>query len=122
MSSLWTDDAAEGVFSALKVPAGIYNVTDDSPMRRQEAFNLLADALGVKHPRLPPAWVTTMTGSLGDTLGRSLRLSNAKFHQASGWAPKVPSLREGWKLLVSELGQHAGDGLPRRTGSESIPH
>lgn len=103
MSSLWTDDAAEAVFAALRVPAGIYNVTDDSPLRRREAFDLLAAALGVKPPRIPPPWVTAMMGSLGETLGRSHRLSNAKFRQASGWVPKVPSLREGWKQLVHEL-------------------
>ena len=103
MSSLWTDDAAEAVFAALKVPAGVYNVTDDAPMRRRDAFNLLAEALGVKPPKIPPTWVTAMMGSLGDTLGRSQRLSNAKFRQASGWAPKVPSLKEGWKQLVSEI-------------------
>lgn len=103
MSSLWTDDAAEAVFAALKVPAGVYNVTDDVPMRRREAFDLLAGELGVKPPRMPPVWVTTMMGSLGDTLGRSHRLSNAKFRQASDWAPKVPSLKEGWKRLVSEI-------------------
>ena len=103
MSSLWTDDAAEAVFAALKVPAGVYNITDDVPMRRREAFDLLAHELGVKPPRIPPTWVTTMMGSLGDTLGRSHRLSNARFRQASGWAPKVPSLKEGWKQLVSEI-------------------
>ena len=103
MSSIWTDDAAAAVFAALKVPAGAYNVTDNEPLRRGEAFELLASALGAKVPRLPPRWVTTMAGSLGHTLGRSLRLSNAKFRQASGWIPKVPSLRDGWSVLIDEM-------------------
>jgi len=103
MSSLWTDDAASAVLAALHVPAGVYNVTDDVPLRRREAFDLLASALGAKSPRIPPRWVTTVTGSLGDTLGRSLRLSNAKFKSASGWSPAVPSLREGWPRLVAEI-------------------
>jgi hypothetical protein len=30
-------------------------------------------------------------------------LSNAKFRQASGWLPKVSSVREGWRLVVEEL-------------------
>jgi nucleoside-diphosphate-sugar epimerase len=103
MSSIWTDDAAAGVFAALKVPAGVYNVTDDAPVRRREAVELLASALGVKSPGIPPKWVTTMMGSVGETLGRSHRLSNAKFRQASGWVPKVPGVREGWKVLMREL-------------------
>jgi hypothetical protein len=44
-----------------------------------------------------------MMGSVGETLGRSHRLSNAKFRQASGWVPKVPGVREGWKVLMREL-------------------
>ena len=103
MSSIWHDDAAAAVFASLRVPAGTYNVTDNLPMRRREVFNHLAKALGAKPPRIPPLWLTKMTGSLGDTLGRSHRLSNAKFRQASGWVPKVPSVREGWKLLAEEL-------------------
>ncbi|MEO8192939.1 MAG: NAD(P)-dependent oxidoreductase [Gemmatimonadales bacterium] len=103
MSSLWTDDAASAVFAALSVPAGTYNVTDDVPMRRREAFDLLAAELGVKSPRMLPRWVTRVMGSAGDTLGRSQRISNARFRQAGGWIPKVPSLHEGWKLLVAGL-------------------
>ena len=103
MSSLWTDDAASAVFAALKVPPGAYNITDNEPMRRGEALALLASALGAKAARMPPRWVTALAGSVGDTLGRSLRLSNAKFRQASGWTPSVPSVRVGWNVLVDEM-------------------
>src|SRR5687767_3080861 len=103
MSSLWTDDAASAVFMSLRVPAGVYNVTDDEPVRRGEAFRLLAAALGAKVPRMPPRWATRLMGSVGETLGRSLRLSNAKFRQASGWRPAVPGVRSVWTTLVSEM-------------------
>jgi 2-alkyl-3-oxoalkanoate reductase len=103
MSSIWADDAAAAVFASLRVPAGVYNVTDNVPMRRREVFDLLAKMLGIKAPRIPPLWVTKISGSLGDTLGRSHRLSNARFRQASGWVPRVPSVKEGWQILASEL-------------------
>lgn len=103
MSSLWTDDAAAAVLAALKVPAGVYNVTDDKPVRRSEAITHLAAELGVKVPKMPPKWMTTVMGSVGEALGRSHRLSNAKFRQASGWVPTMPSVREGFKQLVKEL-------------------
>lgn len=103
MSSIWIDDAARAVFAALSVPAGTYNITDDVPIRKEEAFDILAKELGVKSPRMLPRWVSRMMGSVAETLGRSLRISNAKFRQASNWVPKVPSLHEGWKLLVSEM-------------------
>jgi 2-alkyl-3-oxoalkanoate reductase len=103
MSSLWTDDAASAVLAALSVPAGVYNVTDDVPMPRREVFDLLADALGVKHPRMLPRWAAALMGSVADAVGRSHRISNAKFRHASNWVPRIPSVREGWKLLVKEL-------------------
>ena len=103
MSSIWLDDAASAVFAALNVPAGAYNVTDDAPMRKREAFDLLARELEVKAPRMLPRWAASMLGSVSETLGRSQRMSNAKFRQAANWSPKVPSLREGWKRLVSEI-------------------
>jgi 2-alkyl-3-oxoalkanoate reductase len=103
MSSIWIDDAASAVFAALSVPAGTYNITDDVPMRRREAFELLAADLGVKPPRMLPRWVTGAMGSVVETLARSQRISNARFRQAANWLPKVASLREGWKLLVGEI-------------------
>lgn len=103
MSSIWADDAAAAVFASLRVPAGVYNVTDNVPMRRREVFDLLARMLGVKTPRIPPLWLTKIAGSFGDTLGRSHRLSNARFRQASGWVPRVPSVKEGWQILAAEL-------------------
>ena len=107
MSSIWIDDVARAVCAALSVPAGTYNVTDDVPIRKQEAFNLLAEELGVKSPRMLPRWVSRMMGSVSETLGRSQRISNAKFRQASNWMPTIPSLREGWKQLVHEMRSQA---------------
>ncbi len=104
MSSLWTDDAAGAVMAALKVPAGVYNVSDDIPFRRREAIAILAQELGVKEPKMPPKWMSTMMGSVGEALGRSHRLSNAKFRQASGWIPGIPSVREGFRELVKGIG------------------
>lgn len=104
MSSIWIDDVARAVFAALSVPAGVYNITDDVPMRKGEAFELLARELGVKTPRMLPRWVSGLMGSVAETLGRSHRISNARFRQAANWTPRVPSLHEGWKILVKEMG------------------
>lgn len=108
MSSIWADDAASAVFASLRVPAGVYNITDNVPMRRREAFDILARELGVNRPRILPTWLSKLTGSVGDTLGRSHRLSNAKFRQASGWIPKVPSVKEGWRLIAEESNGASG--------------
>jgi nucleoside-diphosphate-sugar epimerase len=95
------EDAAAAVFAALDVPAGSYNVVDDEPLPRREYFGLLAQALDVKQPKFPPRWITPVFGSLGDLMGRSLRVSNHKLRAASAWQPKFPSVREGWPAIIA---------------------
>ena len=100
MSSVAHDDAATAVVAALNIRAGVYNVVDDEPLRRREYFAALAEALGVPPPKLPPLWMVRLTGSVGETLARSLRISNRKLRKESGWAPRYPSVREGYRAMV----------------------
>ena len=97
------DDAAGAVVAALELPAGVYNVTDDEPVRRRELVDVLARVLGVREPRFAPAWLARMGGSLGELLSRSLRISNRKLRAASGWAPAWPSVREGLPEAVRQM-------------------
>jgi nucleoside-diphosphate-sugar epimerase len=101
-SSISHDDAASAVFAAINAPPGIYNVVDDEPLTRRELNDSLADALGVRHPRFLPAWITKWTGSVGETLARSQRISNRKLRASSNWSPKNSSVRHGWRTLVSK--------------------
>jgi nucleoside-diphosphate-sugar epimerase len=118
ISSVSHDDAAAAVVAALEVPAGIYNVADDEPVSHRDFVNSLADALGVRHPRLVPPWMTALGGSLARTMARSLRVSNRKLRAASGWAPVFRSVRDGWPTAVAPLlgGRSSGD-LQTATGS-----
>jgi 2-alkyl-3-oxoalkanoate reductase len=100
VSSIHTDDAASAVVASLAVPAGRYNVADDQPLTRREYVDALAAALGVPPPRLLPAWTSRLGGSVGATLARSQRVSNARFRAASGWSPRHASAREGWRHAV----------------------
>jgi len=103
VSSVTHDDAATAVVAALDVPAGVYNVVDDEPVRRREFYDSLAAALGVRPPKFPPAWLKRVAGSLGETLARSQRISNRKLRDASGWRPATPSVREGWARVAGEI-------------------
>ncbi|WP_242343375.1 NAD-dependent epimerase/dehydratase family protein [Anaeromyxobacter terrae] len=107
ISSVSHDDAASAVVAALRVPPGVYNVADDEPVRRREYFDLLAAALGVPPPRLPPPWARHLFGSLGELLGRSVRISNWKLRETAGWAPRYPSVREGWPATIAALRDEA---------------
>ena len=103
LSSISHDDAATAIVAALSIPAGIYNVTDDAPVRRREFVDSLAASLGVSAPKFPPAWFGRLGGALAETLARSLRISNRKLRTASNWAPRYPSVREGWPAVVGAL-------------------
>jgi nucleoside-diphosphate-sugar epimerase len=89
------DDAATAVAAALNVPAGTYNVVDDEPLTHRQLAEALAGALSVRRPKLLPRWFAKFTGSVGETVSRSLRISNRKLRSASGWSPGYPSVREG---------------------------
>ncbi len=108
VSAVSHDDAATAVAAALEVPAGVYNVVDDEPLRRREFFDSLAEVLGVRSPRLPPAWLARLLGSMGELLVRSLRISNRKLRGETSWAPKYPSVREGWRAVAAELREPPG--------------
>lgn len=108
-SSISTDDAAAAVAAALTIPAGAYNVVDDRPVTKQVYFDSLAATLGVRKPWFAPPWVARLFGSLGETIARSHRLSNAKLKGASSWTPRHPSVVEGWPTVVEQVTGRTSD-------------
>lgn len=106
-SSVSHDDAASAVVAALAAPSGVYNVCDDEPVVRRELFDALASAFGLGRVRLPPPWATRLMGSMGELLARSERMSNRKL-RALDWAPRYPSVREGFRATASAMGVAPG--------------
>jgi nucleoside-diphosphate-sugar epimerase len=103
LSSLSQDDAATAVVAALGVPAGTYNVVEDDPMRRGDWTRSLASAAGIPVPKPIPAWVTAIGGSMLKLMSRSERVSNRKFRDASGWAPKYAKASDAWGDVLRSL-------------------
>jgi nucleoside-diphosphate-sugar epimerase len=103
LSSCSHDDAAAAVVEAIALPAGIYNVADDEPLTHEAYVASLAHALRVPTPKLPPSWLTAITGSLGELLSRSVRVSNRKLRSMSHWEPKYPSVRDGWPAVLAQM-------------------
>lgn len=95
VSTISHDDAATAVVAALEAPSGIYNVVDDEPLTRRDFYAALAAVAGAPPPRFPPSWLWRLFGSIGETLARSQRISNAKFKSATQWQPAYRSAREG---------------------------
>lgn len=102
-SQIWAPDAAEAVVAALlRAPAGIYDVVDDEPLTRDEIKRLIARAVGRKHLIAPPTLaVRVVAGKDAMFAARSLRVSNKKFKEATGWSPTVRNAREGWERITA---------------------
>ncbi len=96
VSSIHAEDAGSAVVAALRAPTGIYNVGDDEPVTRAEAGQIVAEALGVKPPHALPKLVRAATPGTARLLMRSLRVSNRRFKEATGWAPAHLSIRGEW--------------------------
>jgi nucleoside-diphosphate-sugar epimerase len=122
ISSVSHDDAASAVAAALTLPAGVYNVVDDEPVTHREYFESLAGTLGVAAPRFPPAWMTPLFGPFGTLAARSLRISNRKLRDASGWRPRFPSVREGWRDVVARTAATGHREREPGHGAASQPH
>ncbi len=101
-SSIWVDDAASAVVTAMeRAQSGVYDVVDDEPLWRAELAAAMAQAVGRKGlMRLPELLVRFMLGSQAvEVNSRSQRVSNRRFKGATDWEPTIPSAREGWPLL-----------------------
>jgi UDP-glucose 4-epimerase len=91
--TLWLDDTATAIATALRVPAGTYNVVDTDPATNAEIDAALAAAVGVQALR---------PGTPQDTpQGRSLRVSNRRLREAGGWEPSVRAGTDGWGRIAT---------------------
>ena len=102
ISSVSHDDAATAVVAALAAPEGAYNVGDDEPVRREVYVGTLASLIGAGPPRFPPTWATPLFG-VARALARSVRISNRKLRDETGWRPRYPSVREGLAATLREM-------------------
>jgi nucleoside-diphosphate-sugar epimerase len=103
-SWIWIPDAAAAVAAALDlcVAPGIYDICDDEPLRRREVLEALAASVGRRRLwRIPNVLVRPPLGAAYAVLSRSLRVSNRRFKEASGWRPQVRSVRDGWQALAT---------------------
>jgi nucleoside-diphosphate-sugar epimerase len=102
ISPIHLDDAAAATVAALDRGRGgqAYNVVDDEPVRWADFLDTVAAELGVPRPRRVPDWLPRAIPYAGKVLDSSLRVANAKARRELGWAPAVPTYREGVRLIV----------------------
>ncbi len=103
VSSIHVADGGAAVVAALAVPPGTYNVVDDEPLTKRRYADALSAAAGKAAWLRVPGRAALLLGDRSTSLTRSLRVSNARFRGASGWAPAYPSAREGWIATAQAL-------------------
>jgi nucleoside-diphosphate-sugar epimerase len=103
LSSIHTNDVASAAVAALDAPAGVYNAVEDEPVTRRDCLDAFSAAFGVAKLRPMPTWLVKLSsGSAAAAVIRSWRVSNRRFRDATGWAPRYPSVREGWPAVARE--------------------
>jgi nucleoside-diphosphate-sugar epimerase len=103
VSSIHVADGGAAVVAALAVPAGTYNVVDNEPLTKRRYADALAAAAGKAAWLRVPGRAALLLGDRSTSLTRSLRVSNTRFREASGWTPMYPSAREGWIATAEVL-------------------
>jgi nucleoside-diphosphate-sugar epimerase len=103
VSSIHVADAAAAVAAALRAPAGTFNIVDDEPLTKHAYAEALARAAGEAMWLRGPGRAALLLGDRLTSLTRSLRVSNARFRTATGWAPHYPGAREGWIATATAL-------------------
>ena len=96
LSSIHVADGGSAVVASLAVPRGTYNVVDDEPLTKREFAQALAFAAGRQAWLRGPGRLAGLFGDRMASLTRSMRVSNRRFRDASGWQPRYRSAREGW--------------------------
>jgi nucleoside-diphosphate-sugar epimerase len=96
LPTVWLDDAAAAVAAVLDAPSGIYNVTDDPPVRRAEIDAALAAAVG--RDALRPA-LDVVPAEL-EPVARSQRVTSRRLQDAGGWRPSVHGGTHGWRMIT----------------------
>ena len=106
-SSIHVDDAAAALVAALNAPGGTYNVVEDNPSLQTDYARAFADELHLPKPRRFPRWLGKLVmGGPANYILNSTRVSNKKFKEATGWAPKYPSVREGFREVAETMGKN----------------
>lgn len=100
VSSIHVADGGAAVVAALDAPAGVYEVVDDEPVTRRHYADALSDAVGTRAWIHGPGRLALLLGERTTSLTRSLRVRNTALRETTGWAPRYPSVREGYAEMA----------------------
>lgn len=102
LSSIHLADAGAAVVAGLAAPGGTYNVVDDEPLTKAGYAHAVAAAVDTRLWLRLPGRLGYLLGDRLTSLTRSVRASNTRFRDATGWRPRYPSAREGYRATVPD--------------------
>jgi 2-alkyl-3-oxoalkanoate reductase len=97
------DDAAAATVAALtRGSSGAYNIVDDDPAKVADWIPALAAALGARKPmRVPALLARPLAGGYGvHAMVNAQGALNERAKRDLGWAPRLPSWREGFRTSL----------------------
>jgi nucleoside-diphosphate-sugar epimerase len=107
MSWIYIEDAAAAMIAALERarPGQAYNIVDDEPVQWRDFLTLFAREIGAPPPRSVPCWTLRLAAPYAYTIlcATSMRASNARARAELGWAPDVPTYRQGIQRVAQML-------------------
>ena len=99
-SRVHVGDIASGVVSALRGPAGAYNLADDLPASASAVTEEACRLLGVEPPRLQTLDEAGLSPVGRGFYAENRRVANGKAKRVLGWTPRYPTFREGLASLL----------------------
>jgi nucleoside-diphosphate-sugar epimerase len=117
------EDAAAAIVAALQrgKPGQAYNIVDDEPVAWRDFLGLLATTAGTPPPRSMPRWLVALAGGVAVAfLTTTLRASNARARRELGWAPSIPTYREGIPRVIQALGAGQANSGATAGGQSAI--
>jgi nucleoside-diphosphate-sugar epimerase len=106
------EDAARAIVAALEhAPAGIYDIVEDEPPTTTEINAAMAKAVGRRHLRALPDFLTQMMigHEIMSMMSRSQRVSNRRFKDATGWSPRYSTTGGGWDRVAQAMAARHSD-------------
>jgi nucleoside-diphosphate-sugar epimerase len=108
-SFVHVDDLGEAYVCALERgrPGANYLLSDDVPMRRREAIDLLTGELGLARVGNVPNWLAGLWLGfpLVEAINASIRMRNDLAKRELGWTPRYESFAQALPGVLKELGK-----------------
>ena len=106
MNMIHVDDILSAILKLINseepIASGIYNLSDDTPTRKEDVVEWLAEQLNLSVPSFDKDLLSQRNASR-KTRTKNRRIANRKLKDSLGLALKYPSYKEGYSQIIKQL-------------------